>query len=112
MSLSMRPEPVAPQTIAGGFVLIPVRRIMATWRACQQSPLSIADFRTWLACREMLARRCTLDHVRASGEPRDRIQALERRVSAERETIRALESRGELRFEEIARVMEDVDRRG
>ena len=54
----------------------------------------------------------TLDHVRASGEPRDRIQALERRVSAERETIRALESRGELRFEEIARVMDDVDRRG
>lgn len=54
----------------------------------------------------------TLDQVRASGEPRDRIQALERRVSAERETIRALESRGELRFEEIARVMDDVDRRG
>ena len=54
----------------------------------------------------------TLDQVRAGGEPRDRIQALERRVSAERETIRALESRGELRFEEIARVMDDVDRSG
>lgn len=54
----------------------------------------------------------TLDQVRASGEPRDRIQALERRVSAERETIRALESRGELRYEEIARVMDDVDRSG
>jgi hypothetical protein len=52
----------------------------------------------------------TLDHVRASGESRDRIQALERRVSAERATIRALESRGELRYEEIARVMDDVDR--
>ncbi len=65
MSLSMRAEPVAPRTIAGGFVLVPVRQIMATWRACRRSPLGIADFRTWLACREMVARRCTFDHCRA-----------------------------------------------
>lgn len=55
----------------------------------------------------------TLDQVRISGsESQDRIDALERRVSSERETIRALESRGELKYDEIARVMEAVDRSG
>lgn len=61
MSLSMRAETLAPQTIAGGFVLIPVRQAMAPWRACRRRPLGVGDFRTWLACREMVARRCTLD---------------------------------------------------
>src|SRR4051794_36613209 len=65
MSLSMRAEPLAPQAIAGGFVLVPVRQIMATWRACRLSPLTVGDFRTWLACREMLARRCTIDDGRS-----------------------------------------------
>ena len=35
------------------------------WRACRRSPLGVGDFRTWLACREMLARRCTLDDGRS-----------------------------------------------
>src|SRR5438270_861444 len=65
MSLSMRAEPVAPQAIAGGFVLVPVREVMSTWRACRQGPLGVGDFRTWLACREMVARRCTLDDARS-----------------------------------------------
>jgi hypothetical protein len=65
MGLSMRAEPVAPQTVAGGFVLIPVRQIMATWRVCRRGPLGMGDFRTWLACREMVARRCTLDDRRS-----------------------------------------------
>jgi hypothetical protein len=54
----------------------------------------------------------TLEQVRACGEPRDCIRALERRVSAERETLRALETRGELRYDEIARVMDTLDRSG
>jgi len=56
----MRAEPVAPRGIAGGFVLVPVRELLFAWRACRQSPLGMGDFRTWLACREMLARRCAL----------------------------------------------------
>jgi len=55
----MRAEPVTPQGIAGGFVLVPVGQLLSTWRACRQRPLGVADFRTWLACREMVARRCT-----------------------------------------------------
>ena len=58
-------EAAAPQRIAGGFVLVPVREIMSTWRRCRQSPLGVGDFRTWLACREMLARRCTLGDRRS-----------------------------------------------
>ena len=65
MSLSMRAQTLPPRTIAGGFVLVPVRGIIATWRACRRRPLGVADFRTWLACREMVARRCTLDERRA-----------------------------------------------
>src|SRR4051794_24860256 len=65
MSLSMRAEPIAPQRIAGGFVPVPVRQIMATWRRCRQTPLGVGDFRTWLACHEMLARRCSLDDRRS-----------------------------------------------
>ncbi len=65
MSLSMRAEPVAPQTIAGGFILVPIPQLFNTWRSCRRSPLGIGDFRTWLACHEMLARRCTLDDGRS-----------------------------------------------
>jgi hypothetical protein len=65
MSLSMQAEPVAPQGIAGGFVLVPVGQLLGAWRACRRSPLGVGDFRTWLACREMLARRCTLDQRRS-----------------------------------------------
>jgi hypothetical protein len=50
--------------IAGGFVLVPIACLMAAWRACQTSPLGIADFRAWLAAQEMKARRCKLNDDR------------------------------------------------
>ena len=65
MSLSILEEPVAPQSIAGGFVLVPVRQLLSAWRTCRRSPLGVGGFRTWLACREMIARRCTLDDKRS-----------------------------------------------
>ena len=54
----------------------------------------------------------TLDQVRAGGDPPERVRALERRLSAERETLQAMETRGKLDYDEIARVMEAVDRSG
>lgn len=54
----------------------------------------------------------TLEYVRASDEPQERIQALERRLSAERQSLQAMQRGGELRYDEIARVMETVDRSG
>jgi hypothetical protein len=44
--------------IAGGFVLLNVAAIMTAWRACRARPLGIGDFRAWLACHELVARRC------------------------------------------------------
>ena len=58
-------SPAAPRSIAGGFVLVPVAGLMGAWRACRSAPLGIGDFRAWLACREMTARRCVLDEGRA-----------------------------------------------
>ena len=51
--------------IAGGFVLVNVAALMTAWRACQARPLGIGDFRAWLACHELQARRCTVDDDRA-----------------------------------------------
>jgi hypothetical protein len=43
--------------IEGGFVLVPVAGLMVAWWSCRSSLLGIGDFRAWLACREMVARR-------------------------------------------------------
>ncbi len=60
-----RETTAAGPSIAGGFVLVPVASLMATWRASRSDPLGIGDFRTWLACREMGARRCPAEEGRA-----------------------------------------------
>lgn len=54
----------------------------------------------------------TLEQVRSRGEAPERIRALERRLSVERESLQALETRGSLDYDEIARVMDVVDRSG
>jgi hypothetical protein len=51
--------------IAGGFVLASLAALMTAWRACRLRPLGIGDFRTWLACHELEARRCLLHDDRA-----------------------------------------------
>lgn len=51
--------------IAGGFVPVSVASLVAAWRACRARPLGVGDFRTWLACREIVARRCGLEQGRA-----------------------------------------------
>jgi hypothetical protein len=55
-----------PASDLGGGDLVPAREILATWRACRRRPLGIGDFRTWLACREMVARRSAGDPGRSS----------------------------------------------
>jgi hypothetical protein len=44
--------------IAGGFILVSVPALMRVWRTCRARPLGIGDFRAWLACHELVARRC------------------------------------------------------
>jgi hypothetical protein len=55
----------ARSSIAGGFVLVSVASLMAAWRACRSDPLGVGDFRAWLACHEMVARRCVAEPGRA-----------------------------------------------
>jgi hypothetical protein len=50
--------------IEGGFVLVDVGQLMSVWKACRVGPLGMGDFRAWLACREMIARRCMLEDGR------------------------------------------------
>jgi len=52
--------------IAGGFVLLNVAALMTAWRGCQARPLGIGEFRAWLACHELEARRCGLGEGRAA----------------------------------------------
>ena len=52
------PAPPGPaRAIAGGFVPIPARLLLHAWHACRARPLGVADFRAYLACREVAARR-------------------------------------------------------
>lgn len=53
----VRSEVEKAARIAGGFVRVPVSSLMAAWSACRSEPLGVGDFRAWLACREMVARR-------------------------------------------------------
>jgi hypothetical protein len=52
-------------TIEGGFVLVSIASLMACWRACQSATLGIGDFRAWLACHEIVARRCAANRDRS-----------------------------------------------
>lgn len=49
---SVRNKPV------GGFVFIRVRNLLAAWHALAEGLISVYDLRIWLACHEMVARRC------------------------------------------------------
>ncbi len=65
MAVPVGAKPRTTRKIAGGFVLVPVVLVISAWRACRSSPLGIGDFRTWLACHEILARRCTQQRDRS-----------------------------------------------
>ena len=44
-------------TITGGFIPVGIPALLGAWHACRARPLGTGDFRTLLACREMVARR-------------------------------------------------------
>jgi hypothetical protein len=72
----MRETTATRPSIAGGFVLVSVAGLMTAWRACRSAPLGIADFRAWLACREMVARRCRAEEGRAPAYSFDELAGL------------------------------------
>lgn len=48
---------MAPQPIAGGYVLVPTAELCAAWSLYRAKRIRLIDLRTWLACRELVARR-------------------------------------------------------
>ena len=54
----------------------------------------------------------TLERARGGGNPPEQVRALERRLSVERASVQEMERRGALRYEEMERAMEAVDRSG
>lgn len=45
---------------AGGFCFLRVRSILAAWCAMAQGLITFHDLRIWLACHELVARRCRI----------------------------------------------------
>lgn len=45
------------QPIAGGYVLVPTAELCAAWSLYRAKRIRLIDLRTWLACRELVARR-------------------------------------------------------
>src|SRR4051794_19225577 len=53
-------------TIAGGFVLVSVACLIHAWQTCRAAGgPGVGAFRAWLACHEMMARRCLADGGRS-----------------------------------------------
>ena len=46
---------------AGGYVPICVDHLLRAWLAYRQGAISLLDLRVWLACHELVARRCCTD---------------------------------------------------
>src|SRR5438874_8973403 len=44
----------------GGFVLLTVEILCLLWWVYRQRSIQLRDLRVWLACQEMVARRCQL----------------------------------------------------
>jgi hypothetical protein len=89
--------------IAGGFIRVDVALLVAAWRACRSRPLGVGDYRAWLACHEMRARRCILDDDRASNYTPAELARLvgvsERRARA---SVKRLAAAGHLEWSDSA----------
>jgi hypothetical protein len=108
-------------SIAGGFVLVPVASLMGAWCACRSHPLGVGEFRTWLACREMVARRDAgirravvgRDAPASGREPTYTVAELARLLGVverrARASLRRLEAAGLIRWSESALVLTEFE---
>ena len=87
---------IAVRKPAGGFVLIRAEHLVGAWFAMREGEISLYDFRVWLACHELVARRCQIAKGR---KPHYRVGELAGLVKAGREpqfrrAVRRLEAAG------------------
>lgn len=88
----------------GGFCFIHENSIHAVWACLRSGDVQLRDLRVWLACHELLARRCTLEAGRTPRYGLDELHGLVGGVGGEhvRRSVRRLEKHGLLQFSEDA----------
>jgi len=93
---------IAVRKPAGGFVFIRAEHLVGAWFAVREGQISLYDFRVWLACHEVVARRC---QIGKNQKPHYRVGELAGLVKAGREpqlrrAVRSLQAAGLLAWEE------------
>lgn len=86
----------------GGFCFIHEHSIHAVWSCLRSSDIELRDLRVWLACHELIARRCKLEAGRTPRYSIEELHGLVGGVGGEhlRRSVRRLEKHGLLRFSE------------
>jgi len=87
---------------AGGFVLIHEDAIYSVWTALQCGEIELRDLRVWLACFELLERRCGIDPSRHPRFTTDELHRLVGGVGGEhlRQSLARLSKRNFIRWSE------------
>ena len=90
---------VAVTKPAGGYVRIPADHLLRAWLTCRQGEISQFDLRVWLACHELVARRCCMDRKLRACYRVDELRPLVGSKSPRlRKAIRNLEKAGLLNW--------------
>lgn len=86
----------------GGFCFIHENSIHAVWACLRSGDIELRDLRVWLACHELLARRCTLEAGRTPRYSIEELHGLVGGVGGEhvRRSTNRLERHGLLQFSE------------
>ncbi len=88
----------------GGFCFIHEHSIHAVWSCLRSGDIELRELRVWLACHELIARRCTLEAGRTPRYSIEELHGLVGGVGGEhvRRSVRRLEKHGLLQFSEDA----------
>lgn len=86
---------------AGGFRFMYEQAIYRAWHALQDGRIGLRDFRVWLACHELRARRCVVGDSRVPNYTLEELGTLVGGVGGEhlRRSLRALERENILTFD-------------
>lgn len=86
---------------AGGFRFLYEHAVHRAWQALRDGRIELRDFRVWLACHELKARRCAIGASRVPSYTLDELQYLVGGVGGEhlRCSLRALERESILSFD-------------
>lgn len=86
---------------AGGFRFMYEQAIFRAWHALQDGRIGLRDFRVWLACHELRARRCVVGDSRVPNYTLEELGTLVGGVGGEhlRRSLRALERENIVTFD-------------